>query len=216
MKDKSKIIGICVIVLSIIAIIVMIVIARNERANDIRDAKPVIYLYPEHETEVTVKLNYSGILTTTYPEYTGGWTVTAQPDGTLTDGDGKIYSYLFWEGKADTEYDFSKGFCVAGDDTAEFLESALDKLGLTRREANEFIVYWLPRMQDNAYNLISFQGDCYTESAVLNITPQPDSVLRVFMAWKCVNEPVDIETQNFDGFQRNGFTVVEWGGSEVK
>ena len=180
------------------------------------DLKPVIYLYPEQETEVTVKLDYSGTLTATYPEYNDGWTVTAQPDGTLTDSSGKSYNYLFWEGKTNTEYDFSKGFCVAGEDTAEFLENALSQLGLTRREANEFIVFWLPRMQENEYNLIAFQDKAYTDSAVLDISPQPDSVLRVFMAWKSLDKAVDIEPQEFDSFQRSGFTVVEWGGCEVK
>ena len=180
------------------------------------DLKPVIYLYPEQETEVTVKLDYSGTLTATYPEYNDGWTVTAQPDGTLTDSSGKSYNYLFWEGKTNTEYDFSKGFCVAGEDTAEFLENALSQLGLTRREANEFIVFWLPRMQKNEYNLIAFQDKAYTDSAVLDISPQPDSVLRVFMAWKSLDKAVYIEPQEFDSFQRSGFTVVEWGGCEVK
>ena len=48
-------------------------------------AKPVIYLYPEEETTVSVQLDYTGQLTTTYPAYGDGWTVTAHPDGTLTD-----------------------------------------------------------------------------------------------------------------------------------
>ena len=43
--------------------------------------KPVIYLYPEQEQEVSVRLEYDGELTCTYPEYNDGWTVTAEPDG---------------------------------------------------------------------------------------------------------------------------------------
>lgn len=35
-------------------------------------AKPVIYLYPEEETAVTVKLDYAGALTCTYPCYGDG------------------------------------------------------------------------------------------------------------------------------------------------
>ena len=194
----------------------MIIFVRTNNNNENDTDKPVIYLYPERETEVTVKLDYSGTLTATYPEYNDGWTVTAQPDGTLTDSSGKSYNYLFWEGKTNTEYDFSKGFCVAGEDTAEFLENSLSQLGLTRREANEFIVFWLPRMQENEYNLIAFQDKAYTDSAVLDISPQPDSVLRVFMAWKSLDKAVYIEPQEFDSFQRSGFTVVEWGGCEVK
>ena len=42
-------------------------------------AKPVLYLYPEEETEVTVTLDFDGTLTSTYPDYGDGWTVTARP-----------------------------------------------------------------------------------------------------------------------------------------
>lgn len=176
-------------------------------------AKPVVYLYPEEETQVTVKLDYAGELTCTYPAYNDGWTVIASPDGTLTDGEGQTYSYLYWEGKDNVEYDFSQGACVAGEDTAAFLEDALSQLGLTRREV---IVYWLPQMEENPYNLIAFQSDAYTEAAQLAITPTPDTVLRVFMAWKPLEEPVELPPQELAGPERSGFTVVEWGGCQVK
>lgn len=178
--------------------------------------KPVIYLYPPQQTEVHVELDYDGILTCTYPAYRDGWTVLASPDGTLTDETGQTYNYLYWEGKGNADYDFSTGFCVAGEDTAAFLEQILADLGLTRKEANEFIVYWLPRMQDNAYNLISFQTDAYTSRARLHVTPEPDTLIRVFMAWKPLDEAVEIAQQNFQTPTRTGFTVVEWGGAEVK
>ena len=180
------------------------------------DAKPVIYLYPEQETTVSVSLDYAGTLTATYPAYEDGWTVTAEPDGTLYDENGDEYSCLFWEGENNTDYDFSKGFCVAGADTADFLREKLAEIGLTPREYNEFIVYWLPKMQDNPYNLISFQSERYTDTAKLDIDPTPDSVLRVFMAWKPLHRAQNIEPQTFTPFARDGFTVVEWGGCEVK
>ena len=179
-------------------------------------AKPVIYLYPEEKTEVSVKLDYDGELTVTYPAYADGWNVTAYPDGTLFDAQGNEYAYLFWEGEDKTDYDFSKGFCVAGADTAGFLREKLAEIGLTPREYNEFIVYWLPKMQDNPYNLISFQSEAYTDAAKLDIDPTPDSVLRVFMAWKPLHRAQNIEPQTFTPFARDGFTVVEWGGCEVK
>ena len=177
--------------------------------------KPVIYLYPEEEREVTVQLRLRGKLTCTYPAYGEGWKVTAAPDGTLTDARGQTYSYLYWEGETYARWDMSKGFCVKGADTAAFLEQALEKLGLTRREANEFIVYWLPLMQDNPYNLISFQTDAYTDHARLTVTPEPDSMLRAFMAWKSLEHPIDIPAQDLPAFNRTGFAVVEWGGAEV-
>ena len=179
-------------------------------------AKPVIYLFPEQETEVTVELDHDGPLTATYPAYEDGWSVLAAPDGTLTDPEtGRTYYCLFWEGLTETEYDFSEGFCVAGSETAAFLEQALAELGLTEREANEFLIYWLPQMEDNAYNLMAFQTEAYTDHARLTIAPEPDSLLRVFLAWKPVEDPVELPSQTLEPFQREGFTVVEWGGCKV-
>ena len=51
--------------------------------DEFADYKPVIYLYPEKETDVEVVLDYAGELTCVYPEYNGKWEVTAFPDGTL-------------------------------------------------------------------------------------------------------------------------------------
>ena len=173
---------------------------EREREEEQLTVKPVIYLYPEEETDVSVTLAYDGTLTCTYPNYKTGWHVSAKPDGTLTDEDGQTYNYLYWEGTDSAEYDLSRGFCVAGSDTAAFLENALRDLGLTRKEANEFIVYWLPQMQENPYNLIAFQSDCYTQ---------------VFMAWKPLEEKVDIPAQTLTAPTRDGFTAVEWGGSRI-
>ena len=190
--------------------------ACNPYANDV-DYKPVIYLYPTEETEVHVALDYAGELTVTYPDYgEDGWHVTASPDGTLTDADGRQYSYLFWEGVSETEYDFSDAYCVAGKDTAAFLQEILPALGLTPREYNEFIVYWLPKMQENPYNLIAFQTSAYTDAAQLHVTPTPDTVIRVFMAWQGLDAPVEIPAQTLTAPARHGFTVVEWGGSEIQ
>lgn len=179
-------------------------------------AKPVIYLYPEETTDVSVELTLNGKLTTVYPAYHGGWHVTAQPDGTLTDSNGREYYCLYWEAESDVEYDLSKGFCIPGSQTAAFLEDALAKLGLTEREANEFIIYWLPQMETNRYNLISFQTEGYTDAAELTVSPAPDTVIRIFMAWKALDAPIDIQPQTLSAPARNGFTVVEWGGSEIK
>ena len=178
--------------------------------------KPVIYLYPEQKIEVSVKLTLDGELTCTYPAYGDGWTVAASPDGTLIDAKGQIYNYLYWEGKTSAQWDMSEGFCVKGEDTAVFLEDALDKLGLTRQEANEFIVYWLPLMEQNPYNIISFQTDIYADAAQLEVNPVPDTLIRVFMAWQSVDSYVKLPEQKLTAPDRAGFTVVEWGGTEVK
>ena len=178
--------------------------------------KPVLYLYPEVETQVRVTLDVDGTLTCTYPAYENGWSVTAAPDGTLRDSSGQSYRYLYWEAEQRADFDFSQGFCVAGEDTAAFLEEILAEIGLNRAEANEFIIYWLPQMEKNAYNLIAFQSEAYTVGAQLHIDPAPDSLLRVFMAWTPLSAPVAVEPQTFVPFVRTGFTAVEWGGAQIK
>ena len=186
--------------------------------DNMNDYKPVIYLYPTEETVCTVTMELNGRFTCTYPDYgTDGWqNFIAAPDGTLTFPDGKQYYCLYWEGVTAKALDLSHGACVRGEDTAAYLEWALAEMGLTAREANEFIIYWLPQLQENEYNLISFRGKAYTDAAKLNVTPAPDSVLRVYMVAQPLTEPVEVEPQTFETFVREGFTVVEWGGSILK
>lgn len=178
--------------------------------------KPVIYLYPEEKTEVSVQLDYNGELTVTYPEYGKGWNVTALPDGTLYDKDNNEYFYLFWEGKNNFSLEIDEGFCVKGEDTAKFLREKLKLLGLNSREINDFIVFWLPFMQDNEYNLIKFQTEEYTDNAKLLVTPAPDTEIRVFMTFTPSKSFVEIpEQQLTKAPERTGFTLVEWGGSVI-
>jgi hypothetical protein len=163
-------------------------------------------------------VDIDGKLTCTYPDHgDDGWqNFVARPDGTLVFPNGREYYCLYWEGVANFTPDFSTGFCVKGSESAEFLEKILADIGLTEREANEFIIYWLPRLEQNEYNLISFNAEKYCASAHLEITPTPDSILRVFMSAKAVDSFVDIKPECFDGFDREGFTVVEWGGCIVE
>ena len=191
----------------------------NAAAAPIRAHAPIIYLYPSEETEVNVKLSINGDLTSTYPLYNAetGWIVNAAPDGLLTDEGGRNYSYLFWEADLNMEPDLSKGFCIKGEDTAAFLEFSLKETGLTDTEANAFIMYWLPQMEGNEYNVITFQTTSYEDTASLEISPAPDTVIRVNMLWYPSDSFVDIEAQDLsliNPSERSGFTVVEWGGEK--
>lgn len=206
-----------VIVVLVLLIAVLFWRCGTHSIGPAKAAKPALYLYPAQTEEVRVRLSLKGTVDCTYPAYGSGWDVTASPDGTLTNrADGKEYSYLFWDGTLDTKYDLGSGFVVKGSDTASFLQEKLAYLGLTPKEYNEFIVYWLPEMQNNPYNLICFQSGAYTDAARLEITPKPDSVLRVFMAYKPLSHPVSVPEQRLAPFVRRGFTVVEWGGAQAK
>lgn len=180
-------------------------------------AKPILYFYPEDTTELVVKLNFEGRLTHTYPKYEDKWNVTAHPDGTLFDKNGQEYYALYWEGENDRPFTLNEGAVMKGENTIAFLEESLETLGLNRREANEFIMYWLPRMENNAYNLIHFSTDEYAAMAPLDIDPKPETLIRVMMVFQPLETPLAIPEQDLKplGKLRSGFTVVEWGGKEV-
>ena len=182
---------------------------------------PIIYLYDENEREVSVKLNFDGDLTCTYPAYDekSGWSVKTSADGTLTDSNGRSYEYLFFEADLGFTPDTKKGFCVKGEDTAAFLEGALAELGLTEKEANTFIMYWLPQMEKNPYNVICFQKEAYENAVGLDVQPAPDTVIRVNMYFYPSDEYTDIDEQDLSSMnpsieERQGLVLVEWGGEE--
>lgn len=184
-------------------------------------AKPVIYLYPEQETKVNVQLDFNGTLTSTYPTLPPeGWSVTAQPGGTLTDEEGRSYRYLFWEGVANVDWKQDSGFLVKAEDAREFLEESLTQLGLNELEQNDFITYWLPKLEKNGESFVTFAAKQYTDNAVLTVTPQPDSVLRVQMLISKVDDSnraafQKLLEQELPRFEREGFVLVEWGGTDL-
>lgn len=179
--------------------------------------KPVIYLYPESEQKVTVELGYPDRLTTSYPSYETGWNVLAQPDGNLTDlSTGRSLYALYYESKYVGFSRSDEGFVVRGEDTAQFLEDKLTILGLNAREAEEFIIYWLPKLEPNPYNYIRFATSQEIADVMpLKITPSPDNLIRVLMLYEGLSEPVQVKAQQLSSPKRDGFTVVEWGGTRI-
>ncbi|MBR5418721.1 hypothetical protein IK110_00500 [Candidatus Saccharibacteria bacterium] len=178
--------------------------------------KPIIYLYPESKTDLVVKLSTPENLTVSYPKYADGWNVTAYPNGDLVDKKtgNKLYS-LYWEGRKQSNItDKTTGFVVKGTDSAKFLEEKLDILGLNYREKEEFIVYWIPKLEANAYNYIYFESAEEIEKDMpLELSVQPDTVIRVRMVFEGLTEKKDVKEQVLaPAPARKGFTVVEWGG----
>ena len=176
--------------------------------------KPILYLYPDKDMNVLVRLEKDNLLMTTYPKYNNGWDVYVLNDGSIYDEDGKYYYALYWDEENINKIDFSTGFYVEKDNAMKFLEDKLSYIGLNDRERNEFIMYWLPKLEDNGKSLVYFE---LTEERELNnkliINPKPDSMLRISMHIKKVNKKISIKEQKLDTFVRRGFTVVEWGGT---
>ena len=190
---------------------------NNPHCNPNVSYKPLIYLYPEKDTYVTVKLDKKELLTTTYPKYNNEWKVLAKPNGDLYDENNKYYYGLYWEGINKLDNNYEDGFVVEKDNLIEFLENKLKVLGLNNKERNEFIMYWLPQLEENKYNLIRFESiDTINEQMNLSITPTPDTIIRVLMKYKPIDKKINIKEQELTTPERNGFTVVEWGGTIIK
>lgn len=185
--------------------------------------KPVLYLYPTEKQEVSVKINFHNQkIIHPYPAYNykgmDGWKVIASPNGNLINlATGKSHYCLYWESEGKQLMDkITQGFVVKGTETTAFLEEKLAKMGLNEREANEFIIYWLPKLEQNPYNAIYFATSEYEKAVQLQISPTPQTQIRVMMVWQGLNEKIDLPKQNIPQMpDRKGFTVVEWGGTEI-
>lgn len=232
-KNKIKLIIIIGIIttLIIIGIIVFANISQNNFTNinnngryipnnskkDV-DLKPIIYLYPQKTIELSVKLGKSENITCSYPKYNNGWNIIANTDGTLIDTNTgrKLYS-LYWEGIHSEPSNFEEGFVVKGNNIIEFLEEKLAILGLNETEAEEFIIYWLPKLQENKYNYIRFATISeINKNMPLEFSVQPDTIIRILMQYKALDNYIEVNEQKLETPERTGFVAVEWGGTEIK
>ena len=74
-------------------------------------------------------------------------------------------------------------------------------------------MYWLPILENNEKSIVYFELTKERERGnKLIITPKPDSMLRVSIHIKKVNEKVNIKEQKLEKFERYGFSAIEWGG----
>ena len=198
-------------------------VSINIKENDSTDPdvayKPIIYLYPEIEQDISVKLGFKDNITVSYPKYNDGWKVKAKSDGTLIEyGTNRELYALYYENLNAIDFNIRKdGFVVSKEDVVPFLEEKLEILGLNSKEIQEFIIYWLPILEKNKYNYIRFATNEEIEQNMpLNVEPSPDTIIRVLMTFKGLNEKIDVSEQELVTPIRNGYTVVEWGATIIK
>lgn len=177
--------------------------------------KPVIYLYPQEKTDISVQVEPKGGFSFTEPAYDDGWNVTAYPNGALVNKtDGKTYPYLFWEGRGGIYTPPAKYWVVAKKDVPSFLISTLARLGLNPKETGDFVEFWVPRMQSAPFYKIGFHGtDVMNEIAPITLSKQPDTLLRILMDFDELDAPIVADPPKLGKApKREGFTVIEWGG----
>lgn len=191
----------------------------------LRGDKPVIYLFPKEDNfDVSVSINMKeedGEITSRYPlinnDKSQTWKVKANRNGEITYNNRKHY-YLFWECLFNKSFEIDEGFIIEGRQSYQFFEEKLQYLGFKENEANDFITYWCPKMEHSKYVKIKFEGEEYEKRAPLIIEPKPNCIKRIFVTFKLLDERETIPVQNIDKFkigERNGFLVLEWGGTQI-
>ena len=175
--------------------------------------KPVIYLYPQKDTQVSVKVGANiTVSEPLYPET--GWTVLAHPNGQL-DYQNNSYPNLFWEGTGQGIYaDHSgEGLVVPQSKLVSTLNSQLKQLGLNAQESADFMEFWQSKLPDTPYvRLTWLDTKDMNQLAPLKVFPAPQTAIRIFLEFEGLDKPVALKPQKLSSIPRLGFTLVEWGG----
>jgi hypothetical protein len=181
-------------------------------------AKPVIYLYPQEPEPVSVSVASTGQIVVSDPLYPqGGWkNVLANPNGSLFYGN-KQYSELFYETDVTTFAKPHTGILIPKNTLKPALSGILDQLGLIATEKQEFLEFWLPRLQQiNAPYIYFSVLDTTVKNTIdkVKISPQPDTQIAFIAYFKPVTDTRSLDTTLSlpQKPKRSGFVSVEWGG----
>lgn len=182
-------------------------------------AKPVIYLYPQEEMDISVYVKPNGALTFSAPKYNSGWDVTAYPSGKLINKvDSEKYDYLWWESRSDGFSVPHEGFVVRKENIANLLDEKLALFGLNQKEIGDFKDYWLDEMykEDKHYFFITFLFDeQVNQIAKLEFSKRADVEMRIFMVYQPLAYKKQVNEITIPHHDREGFVVVEWGGARI-
>ncbi len=186
--------------------------------------KPVIYLYPEETTAVSVNFTTPVQLTTDIPSYKDGWLVEANPDGSLKDLQPEFtqcdqftfskfgseyaqaacetnnYPYLYWSGNVSSSAypKMEKGWIVKRSNLNHFFSDKLTAMGLNKQEKFDFMEYWVPELLSKkaAYYRLSFlQTQQLNQLFPMQVDPQPYTVFRIFLDYTALAAKPEVDIQ---------------------
>lgn len=179
------------------------------------NCEPILYLYPEAISEVTVTLGDKINVIASRPAAAQSWHLLAHPDGTFVDlPTGKKYDRVFWEGISGYLPPQDKGYVVEACALDKFFDRQLPRLGLTEKETTDFKDAWLKELNEAPYYFIGFyEADVINYYAPMTITPVPQTIIRILMDVEPMQNKIQVEPPHL-GIPpvRMGFTVVEWAG----
>lgn len=124
--------------------------------------------------------------------------------------------YISYEDVLEIYPEVIEGIVISKDETYDYLIQTLSGLGLGYGETARFMLYWLPRLQEHEYNLISFLGEWLNEQIPLEIEPTANKINRIFMVFQGLDEPIDIPLQEIPLLKNAEFDVIEVSAIEIQ
>jgi hypothetical protein len=175
-------------------------------------AAPNIYLYPETAGNISVKLTFtdvSSVFTHTDPEYADGWNVWVEPSGLIDDS----YDYLYYAGELRSRFQLKEGWAVEEEIVFQWFEEIMLEMGFNQNETDDFIEYWVEHLPPSpCYHIYPQDTDLVGAHVAIDIEPVPDTLERMwFYIDKTDHCEALLEPEGVVPFEREGFTVIEWG-----
>ncbi len=171
---------------------------------------PYVYLYPTTAMQIDVTLTPAAgmSITESEPEYGDGWSVWAEPSG-LLDGE---HDFLFYESTVLWLFQDEQGWAVPAENIFAWFEEHLPVMGLNDDETTDFLDYWTVHLPyAPCYRVFPQPIEIIEQEMALLVEPEPDSLLRLWLMIEGSAECDFVATPVVEPFERNGFTVVEWG-----
>ena len=173
--------------------------------------KPNIYIYSKNNIQLTVNLDFplGGKIITSIPEYGTGWNVFVDTTGMI---DNK-YSFLFYESIQPDIWQKNYGWITKKSELESFFRKNMADFGFRGKEIDDFIDYWIPRLNNYSFYSIYPQTERLIDLVIkLNFSEEPDNLLRLFYVIKGHNQLQDkLIEPTIDNFKREGCYITEWG-----
>lgn len=181
-------------------------------SNQVNVYKPNIYFYSEVPLQISVEFVEEHLLTKMIPEYSMGWNVMVHGDGKLTCQD-NTYDFLFYESLAsESLVDKGTGWIIYEDARREQLLEILSLYDFNEQETVDFMDFWMEMLdEDTNYIMYPQNTECVDLQMPVEIQPEPAAITRIWFGFEKYDGQ-RVETPKVTPINREGFTVVEWGG----
>ncbi len=188
---------------------------RIKPPDGVNALKPNIYIYyADSGAPVQVRFTYPELLTTTIPEYGGGWDAASLGNGQIVEKDGNVYDYLFYESVTSKGlFQRNKGYQIPAGEREETFRRILGGMGFNEQEISDFVEFWSRRLDAGVDYRMYPQGTALVDLAMpMTVTPKPDHIERIWFVFEKENGRQIQEPESYILERDAEKTVIEWGG----